>query len=149
MKSKRGGKRPGAGKPKGKKSDVTLAREAARKVYLEREALTAERVLEEMRRLAFSDIRCLFDEKGQLRPLHELTAEQAAAIGGAETVQRNLTAGDGSVDTIHKIKMWDKPKSLEMLAKHFALLTERVEVSGNADFLALLHEGRQRAAGKR
>ena len=92
--------------------------------------LTATRVLEELRRLAFSDVRGLFDERGNLRPLHELNDEQAAAIASLEVVIKNAKAGDGETDTIHKIKVWDKTRSLEMLAKHFALLTERVNHDG-------------------
>lgn len=96
--------------------------------------LSAARVLEEIRRLALSDVRSLFDADGNIRPLHELTAEQAACIAGVEVIIKNAKAGDGVTDTIHKIKVWDKPKSLEMLAKHFALLTERVEHSGDVGF---------------
>ena len=104
---------------------------------LESADISATRVLEEIRRLALSDIRQLFDEDGNLRPLHTLSAEQAACIAGVEVIIKNAKAGDGITDTIHKIKVWDKPKSLEMLAKHFALLTERVEHSGG---IVIQHE---------
>lgn len=134
------------GRPKGKKSAVTLARQAAQRAYLQREALTAERVLEEIRRLAFSDIRSLFDDKGNLRRLKELTPEQAAAIASVEVVTRNLTSGDDQLDTIHKLKVWDKPKSLEMLAKHFKLLTEKVEVTGDEELMRRLDSWKQRNA---
>jgi hypothetical protein len=43
---------------------------------------------------------------------------------------KNTKAGDGQQDTIHKFRLWDKTRALEMLAKHFALLTERVDLSG-------------------
>jgi phage terminase small subunit len=97
---------------------------------LEKADLTAERVLEELRRLAFADIRSLFDEHGNLKPLHELTQEQAACIGGFEVIKKNAEAGDGKIDTVHKVKVIDKTRTLEMLAKHFALLTERIEHTG-------------------
>ena len=104
---------------------------------LESADLSATRVLEEIRRLALSNVRDLFDEGGNLRPIHTLTAEQAACIGGIEVIIKNAKAGDGITDTIHKIKIWDKPKSLEILAKHFALLTERIEHSGG---MVIQHE---------
>ena len=97
---------------------------------LARADLTAQRVLEEVRRLAFSDIRGVFDDHGDLKPLHELTDEQAASIAGVEVIIKNAAAGDGHTDTIHKIKIWDKPRVLEMACKRFGLLTESVEVSG-------------------
>jgi phage terminase small subunit len=84
-------------------------------------------VLEEMRRLAFSDVTGLFDEQGNLKPIHTLTKEQAAAIASLEVVRRNLASGDGHTDVVQKLKVWDKTKALEMLAKHFALLTEVVK----------------------
>ena len=96
--------------------------------------LTAQRVLEEIARIAFSDPGALFTEKGNLRPVHELPPEVRATIASVEVVHRNLTAGDGTIDVIHKLKSWDKPKALEMLAKHFALLTEKVEHSGAVEF---------------
>jgi phage terminase small subunit len=116
---------------------VSAAVSAGKAAQLSAAQLTAARVLEELRRLAFSDVRGLFDEAGNLRPLHELTAEQAAAIASLEVVKKNVAAGDGQVDTIHKVKVWDKTKALESLAKHFGLLTERVEHGGS---LVIRHE---------
>jgi hypothetical protein len=40
---------------------------------------------------------------------------------------KNAAAGDGKTDVIHKVKLWDKVRALELLAKHFALLVERTE----------------------
>ena len=109
---------------------IKAAVAAQASVNLARADLTAARVLEELRRVALSDVRTLFDVVGDLKPLHTLTAEQAACIGGLEVIIKNAKAGDGVTDTIHKIKIWDKTKALELLAKHFALLTERIEHGG-------------------
>ena len=98
--------------------------------HLAQADLTATRVLEEMRRLAFSDVRDLFDKAGNLRPIHTLTAEQSACISGLEVIIKNAKAGDGITDTIHKVKVWDKPKVLDMLGKHFGILTEQVQHTG-------------------
>lgn len=121
-----------------------IAQQAA--AALERAELSADRVLEELRRLAFSDVRGLFDEAGNLKPLKDLTPEQAAAIGSIEVVKKNLAAGDGEVDTVIKIKTWDKTRSLEMLAKHFALLTDVVKHTTDDANIAKLLAGRKRAA---
>lgn len=128
-----GGKRPGAGRPKGAKDPHTLAKEAAQRAYVKSEALTAQRVLEELRRLAFSDVGTLFDENGKLRPMHTMTREERAAIAGLEVIVKNAEAGDGHTDTVHKVKVWDKVRALEQLAKHFGLLTEKVEHSGGLE----------------
>jgi phage terminase small subunit len=110
--------------------------------------LSAARVLEELRRLAFCDIRGLFNANGDLKPLADLTEEQAACIGGFEVLIKNAKAGDGVTDTIHKFKLWDKPKALEMLAKHFALLVERVEVIDEAGLLDKIAKARARLTKK-
>lgn len=92
--------------------------------------LTRERVLDEMRRLAFSDVRHLFDAQGNLKPLHTLTPDESAAIASVEVIIKNAAAGDGHTDTVHKIKVWDKTRTLEQLGKHFGILKESVEVAG-------------------
>lgn len=106
--------------------------------------LSATRVLEELRRLALSDIRSLFDADGNLRQPKDWTPEAAAAVASFEVVQKNVTAGDGQVDTVIKVKSWDKPRALEMLAKHFRLLVERVEVDAGDAVVARLLAARRR-----
>lgn len=92
--------------------------------------LSAARVLEELRRVGYANARDYFHgDDGRLKHPHELTAEQAAAIGGLEVVIKNVAAGDGHTDTVHKVKFWPKVHALELLAKHFALLTDaKIEV---------------------
>ena len=106
--------------------------------------LSAARVLEELRRLAFADVRSLFDDAGNLKQPKEWTPEAAAAVAAFEVVQRNLTSGDGLNDTVIKVKSWDKTRSLEMLAKHFKLLVERVEVDAGDAVVARLLAARKR-----
>jgi hypothetical protein len=89
-----------------------------------------DRALREMARLAYSDPMELFNEQGKVLPITEWPAELRAAIGSFEVVRGNVDAGDGKFDDVIKVKLWDKPKALEMIAKHLGLLTERVEHSG-------------------
>jgi hypothetical protein len=46
---------------------------------LARNALTADRVLEEYCRLAFADIRSFFGGDGNLKPIQDLTEEQGSS----------------------------------------------------------------------
>jgi hypothetical protein len=94
--------------------------------------LTADRVLEELRRVAFSNIGEFFDEQGNVKPMHELTDEQRAALAVREVIRTGVNAGGGHVHEGYKIRLHDKLKALELLAKHFALLTEvsELRVSG-------------------
>lgn len=97
-------------------------------------AITAKRVLEEIAKIALVNTQDLFDEEGNIKPIHTLTREQAACIASLEVVKKNLTSGDGQQDKVHKVKLWDKTKALEMLGKHFALLTEQVQHSGEVTY---------------
>jgi phage terminase small subunit len=111
--------------------------------------LTAARVLEEIRRLAFIDMRGFFDANGNMKAVNELSPEQGSALAGLEVIIKNAEAGDGVTDRVHKFKVWDKTRSLEMLAKHFALLTDVVKVTTDDENIARLMAGRKRAAEAR
>lgn len=86
--------------------------------------VTAQDVKRRLVLLGFQDIRSLFDVDGNLKPLHTLTADQAAVIAGMEIIIKNAQAGDGVTDRVHKIRIVDQVKPLEMLAKHFGLLED-------------------------
>lgn len=89
-----------------------------------------ERVLVEMRRIATLDLRDAYKASGELKPPSEWSPELAAVIAGVDT--REIFDADGNkVAEMKRLKMWDKLKALEMLAKNLKLLTDRVEHSGS------------------
>ena len=83
------------------------------------------------------DIRKLFDEHGNLRPIHTLTEEEASYIDGIDVVKRNVTSGDGQMDTVLKLKLANRQGYVEMAAKHFGLLEDKVSHSGT---IKIIHE---------
>lgn len=87
-----------------------------------------DRALREAARLAYLDIRELFDERGNLRPITDWPAELAAAVRSVDLVKRNISAGDGQTDSVLKVKLWDKPRNLELLFRHLGLLEDRMKV---------------------
>jgi phage terminase small subunit len=91
----------------------------------------ADDVLRELIRLAQADPARAFDEKGNLLPIHEMPPEARAAIAGFDLEE--LWDGRGpkrkQVGRVRKVRFWDKPRALELLAKHLGLLTERLQVS--------------------
>ena len=111
-------------------ADIAKAIAAGKAKQLESADISATRILEEMKRIALVDVRTFFDEHGNAKAIKDLGPEQGAALGGFEVLIKNAKAGDGVTDTIHKFKLWDKPKVLEMFCKHFGLLEERVQHSG-------------------
>lgn len=104
---------------------------------LEKADVTAERVKARIATLAFQDMREYFDAEGNLKPVHQLSDEAAARVASFEVIKKNAAAGDGVIDTVHKLKTVDVVKPLEMLAKHFGLLVEKVEHGGT---IVLKHE---------
>lgn len=93
----------------------------------------AQRVLAELVRIGFSDVRELFDGNGQLLDVKSLPDSIAAAVSSVEVVRRpgrpgGKGDGDDTDEYIHKIRLWDKTKALAMLGKHFGILKDVLEL---------------------
>ena len=90
--------------------------------------ITAERVKEELARVAFASAAGLFDEEGRLIPVHELPDDVAATITGidVEVQQKMRKDADGNLvaeDVVtKKIKRADKMAALALLARHFKIV---------------------------
>jgi len=97
----------------------------------ERTEIDQDRVLKELARIGFSDIRQLFDSNGRLLRPEEWPDAAAAAVASIEVVTRNV--GEGEVEHVAKIRAWDKPRALEMVGKHLGTFRERVEHSGSIE----------------
>lgn len=77
--------------------------------------IDVKRVMKERGRLAFFDVRKLFDNTGKPLPIHELDDDTAAAIQGIDVCQvGNAEMGVGDV---LKIKLATKDSSLTALEK--------------------------------
>ena len=98
----------------------------------ERTKLTADMVIEELSKLAFSnmlDYVGINQDGTAYIDLSDLTRDQAAAIGEIVTDEYSEGRGEGAVDVKKiKFKLADKRGSLELLGKHMALFTDRFEV---------------------
>jgi phage terminase small subunit len=109
------------------------------------EALDPDRSLREMARVAFSDIRELFDEHGKLLPVTRWPEDIARAVAGVEVVRGNIDKGDGKFDEVVKLKLWDKGRSLENALKKHGHLMDKMEVTGSVDIVQRLAAARSRA----
>ena len=86
--------------------------------------ITRERILNELARIAFSDVRVYFDEEGNLKKFEDINDDQAAAVSSVETdelVGMNEQGEKARIGVTRKVKMWDKLKALESLAKYDGL----------------------------
>lgn len=92
--------------------------------------ITAEKVLQEIAKMAFLDPRRLFASDGSLVPIHELDDHTAASVAGLEV--NELFEGSGEQKHAYglckKIKIADKGQNLERLGRHLKLFTDKVEV---------------------
>lgn len=100
---------------------VAEAIEEAREARTRRTQVGADDVIRQLVRMGFSDIRKLFTPQGQLKPLHELDDDTAAAVASFEVVTKEIPMpGDEppEIEYVHKVKMVDKIKPLELIGKH-------------------------------
>lgn len=73
--------------------------------------VSREKLLREIARLAFADPRRLLTASGEMKPMHELDDDMAAAISSVEVDEYGKL----------KYKLWDKGAAQEKLAKHLGL----------------------------
>jgi phage terminase small subunit len=102
-----------------KRENVAAYINKVRKKALMNLEITAERVLGEIAKLAFSNIKRIYDSKGNLIPIHKLQDDVAASIS---EIQARET---GSVIVERKYKIADKRASLDLLGKYLGLWDQR------------------------
>lgn len=98
---------------------------AAKAERSERTNITQDRVLAELAKIGFSDLRKVLTTTGGLISPLDWDDETAGAISSLEVVVRH----DGTTDDegnripehVHKIKAWDKLSALEKLGKHLGM----------------------------
>lgn len=97
------------------KPHVFAAIEKARQQTAKKLELTREQVVEQYGRIGFSDVRKLFDAYGQIKPIHELDDDTAAAIQGVELDYQKQP--DGEFTPVLKIKIADRKGALDSIMK--------------------------------
>lgn len=85
--------------------------------------ITPERVMRELERIAFQDIRPIFDSDGNLKPIHMLDDDTAATIASVDVEVKWQGKGDDMVPvTTKKVRRVDKMAALNVLARHFKIV---------------------------
>lgn len=114
---------------------IAAAIEEGRRKLAERTQISAERVLQEVSRLAFLDIRRAFDADGNLKPMAELDDDTAAAIAGLEVFEEWQGRGQDReyLGRTKKIKLSDKKGALELLMRHLGLLNDKLKLGGDPE----------------
>lgn len=102
---------------------------------IKRTQITQDRVLNELALIGFQDIRKIYDEEGNLLPIHELSDEAAAFIAGVEVQELAGGAEIGGKSGIKhiamqtkKVKLHDKRAALTDMGKHLGLFPNKTEL---------------------
>lgn len=117
-----------------RKPEIAEAIQAALAARSQRTEITADRVLEELARIGFSDIRDLFTwdaERAAFVPSRELSEDEAAVIAAVESESVTYTTEDGGTETKVKLKLktYDKLAALEKIGRHLGMFKDRLDVT--------------------
>ena len=132
--------------------------EEAMKARANRTEITQDRVLKELARIAFFDLRTLYREDGSLKAMHELDDAAAAVLAGVDVVETKGNAAIGGEDGIRhvpeyvkKVKIPDKVGALGLAMRHLGMLVDKTEVKLThtlSEELAALNGTHGHAAGR-
>jgi phage terminase small subunit len=94
----------------------------------QRTEITQDRVLQELARIGFADLREVFTNTGNLRRPEEWSDALGAAVSAVEVVVRPSGEydedGRPEVEHVHKIRLWDKNSALEKIARHLGMFAD-------------------------
>lgn len=120
------------------------ARQARR---ITRTEINADKTIRELAHLGFSDIGDLFDAEGKLKPLASMPEAARRSIASIEVDE--LFEGNGvertCVGLTRKVKLWDKPAALRLIAQHLGMLVEKVEHTGTVTLEQLVPKRKPKA----
>ena len=109
--------------------------------------VTADRIIEELAKLAFFDPRKIYDADGALIPVKDWDDYTAAALAGIEHDKLFEHFGQGNakhVGTTTKVKLLARTEALKLLGQYRKLFTERIEVTADDKIVERLIAGRKR-----
>jgi phage terminase small subunit len=106
---------------------------AAQAQRAKRTEITADRVLEELAKVGFSDLRRTMTDQGALLNPCEWDDKTAHAISSIEVVTRPTGEKDEQdlpiIEHVHKIKTWDKVSALEKMGKHLGMFPTKIDAN--------------------
>lgn len=118
-----------------------LARRKAE--LMQQVGVTQEAVLQRLAFIAFGDKRTLFDDRGNLKALSDMTPEEAAMISGVEVFEEFEGRGKDRtyIGKTKKVKFINQLDGLKTIGTHFGMFKQQHEhkhdhrVQGMADVL--------------
>ena len=118
-----------------KKHEIVEALRAAMQARSERTQVTADRVVRELARIGFSDLRDLMTWTRTVvhfTPSDDLTEEQAAVVSSVKSKTTTYSRDDGTEQKIElELKTYDKLGALRDLGRHLGMFSDRVVHTGD------------------
>jgi phage terminase small subunit len=116
----------------------------------EKVEITAERVLAEYAKLAFTDLPGIVRFNGHSMSVEDfdiLTTAQRACIKKFKVkAETKMIAGKPTPVDVVEVELHSKQAALDSIAKHLGMFTEKIEVSGEIGLVNRIMEGRGRGA---
>lgn len=131
-----------------RKPQIAAAIALAQAKREERTGITQDRVLQELARIAFFDIRTLYNEDGTLKRPSDLSDDAAAVLAGIDVVEMQGGASiesDGEISHVpmytKKAKVFDKGTALSLAMRHLGMLKDKPgdQFSGTAGAQAVVN----------
>ena len=122
-----------------------------------RTEVTADRVIKELGLIAFSDMADYVevgpDGEVRVKPFTEMPEGASKVIAGVKEVRRIMGSGEGDgkeviLEARLEYKHYDKVAALNILAKHFGLLKDKLEVTGTLTLEQLVAASRREPGTK-
>lgn len=110
-----------------KKLDISRKIEQLRAERSRRTGITADRVLQELAKIAFVNPMDVIDT--ETVTVKSADPDDTAAI--ASVRQKTFPTMAGKTGIEREIKLYDKVKALELLGKHLGLFTDKIDLNGN------------------
>lgn len=113
----------------------------------EQTQITQKDIIEELSKIAFFNIKNIYNENGSLKSVTDLKDDVSRAISSVKVTQKAGSmaigvSGDGKENDVSiehipertiEIKSNDKIKALELLGKHLGMFKEKIEISKSTE----------------
>lgn len=129
-----------------RKPDIAAAVAAGQQKRSERTAITQDRVLQELARIAFFDPRRLLNADGSPKPVNELDDDTAAVLAGMDITEEFEGHGEDRkfIGYTKKVKVSDKVAALGLAMRHLGMLNDKLQLGGGVSVTIKDYTGRKK-----